>query len=230
MHSILPTSQQAQPDKHKLTQTHGSHRSYLQVGQPGRSLSSLGLCQTPTGYGCSPSTGHNEPSGRSGCRRNFWAEPVPPKTPSPCPTPSESPQQSTRRRPAWFCPPGYRSSYWSVFGLWNLSFLPYLHPVQLPPPRCVPHLPAAQRSWTTYCPKYWVRLSGNQRNEAKRPEEEKNPKPAFRRWMLSCCTAICSANVQSWETQLPCAQLRSAGWVNWTKAVRIKYKWVVHWN
>lgn len=50
------------------TQIHANQRSHLQVVQQGRSFLSLGLCRPPIGCGCSPSTGHNGPSGRSGCR------------------------------------------------------------------------------------------------------------------------------------------------------------------
>lgn len=89
---LVDSTENRQTNDHKLSQTRSSQRSHLQVVQRGHSLFSLGLCQPPIGCGCSPSTGHNGPSGRSGCRWNSLVGPAPPKTLSPCPTPSGSHQ------------------------------------------------------------------------------------------------------------------------------------------
>lgn len=100
------TSPQTQTD----TRTHARQRSHLQEVRQGRSLSSLGLYQPPIGCGCSPSTGHNGPSGRSGCHWNSLVVPAPPKTLCPCPARSGSRRWWTRRRRAWSSPPGCHSS------------------------------------------------------------------------------------------------------------------------
>lgn len=149
-HLTCSPTKQHRTDKDKLTQTHTSHKSHLQVGQQGRSLSSPGLYQPPIGCGYSPSKGHNGPSGRSGCCWNSLVGPAPPKTLSPCPTPSGSPQQWPQKRPAWSFPPGCHSSCGFVSVPYQLSFHPNLHLVQALQHRSGPPHPAAQRSWTTY--------------------------------------------------------------------------------